>query len=537
MRILHTSDWHIGRTFHGVDLLPDQECSLQAIAELVRAEGVDVVALPGDVYDRSIPSADAIAVCNRGFEAIRAAGATIVATSGNHDSPTRLGALGSFAAAGGLHLRCRIADVARPIMLSDSFGEIAFYGIPYLEPEITRAELGVPQARSHAEILDAAMSLVRADLAGRPGTRSVVLAHAFVVGGEATGSERSISVGGVETVPLSAFAGIDYVALGHLHSPQTLSESVRYSGSPLPYSFGERSHRKAVWIVDLDASGLSAVQRHDLPVVRGLSQLTGPLESLLESPEHAEAESHYVSATLTDEARPVDALRRLRDRFPHAVHVEWQRPEGNQELRYRERVHGRRDTEIAQSFLSDVRGTPTPGEMTWLERALAAATRESDSPRSLPTPAATAAPVSPPAVAEAFAVPVEAVSGDPIAAGVEGDVAAALVVSVVADGPADGGATSATVPVEVSAVGDGALFTAPDGADAPGAGAGLGSVGVARVDGGAEVAARVVSAAGFDGSVRGADAAEADAALGLFDLGDFGLELGESGEASDGMTA
>ncbi|KZM71361.1 exonuclease SbcCD subunit D [Nocardia terpenica] len=373
MRMLHTSDWHIGRTFHGVDLLGDQARSLEFLAEVVAEQRIDVVLVPGDVYDRSIPSADAIAVCIRGFERIRAAGAVIVATSGNHDSPTRLGALGSFAAAGGLHLRTSLAELEQPVLLRDEHGAIACYGIPYLEPEITRAELGVPQARSHAEILDAAMQRVRADLARRGNPRSVVLAHAFVVGGEATGSERSISVGGVETVPLAAFDGIDYVALGHLHSPQTLSESVRYSGSPLPYSFAERSHRKAAWIVELDGDGLHTVQRHDLPQVRGLTQLTGALDDLLADPAHAAAQDHYVSATLTDEARPVDALRRLRERFPHAVHVEWVRPEGNPELRYRERVHGRRDSEVAHSFLTDVRGTPSRAEMAWVERALAAA--------------------------------------------------------------------------------------------------------------------------------------------------------------------
>ncbi|MBF6243931.1 exonuclease SbcCD subunit D [Nocardia elegans] len=376
MRMLHTSDWHIGRTFHGVDLLADQARALEAVAELVTAQQVDVVVVPGDVYDRSIPSADAIAVCNKGFEAIRAAGATIVATSGNHDSPTRLGALGSFAAAGGLHLRTSVAEVDRPVMLADEHGPIACYGIPYLEPEITRAELDVPQARSHAEILDAALGRIRADRQRRGDPRTVVLAHAFVVGAEATGSERSIAVGGVETVPLSAFEGIDYVALGHLHSPQTLSESVRYSGSPLPYSFAERSHRKAVWIVDLDADGLASVQRHELPVVRGLRQLTGVLDELLSAAEYAEAEDDYVSAVLTDHARPVDALRRLRERFPHAVHVEWTRPEANSQLRYRERVHGRRDSEIAHSFLSDVRGEPTAGEMALIEQALSAARRE-----------------------------------------------------------------------------------------------------------------------------------------------------------------
>ncbi|MGV9819669.1 exonuclease SbcCD subunit D [Nocardia xishanensis] len=384
MRMLHTSDWHIGRTFHGVDLLADQARSLAAIAELVAAESVDVVVVPGDVYDRSIPSADAIAVCNGGFEAIRAAGAVIVATSGNHDSPARLGAGASFAAAGGLYLRTTVAAADRPVLLADEHGEVAFYGIPYLEPEITRAELDVPQARSHAEILAAAMRRIRADLAGRPGTRAVVLAHAFVVGGEATGSERSISVGGVETVPLAEFDGIDYVALGHLHSPQTLSGSVRYSGSPLPYSFAESSHRKAVWLVDLDADGLSDVQRRDLPVVRGLSRLTGTLDELLGDPAHDAAVEHYVSATLVDQTRPIDALRKLRERFPHAVHVEWVRPDGNPELRYRERVHGRRDTEVAQSFLTDVRGAPSAGEMKWIERALAAAVAEPERVSTVP---------------------------------------------------------------------------------------------------------------------------------------------------------
>lgn len=376
--MLHTSDWHIGRTFHGVDLLADQARSLTAIAELVAAESVDVVVLPGDVYDRSIPSADAIAVCNRGFEAIRAAGARIVATSGNHDSPARLGAGASFAAAGGLYLRTTVAEADRPVLLDDEHGPVAFYGIPYLEPDITRAELGVPQARSHADILDAAMARIRADIAQRDKIRTVVLAHAFVVGGEATGSERSISVGGVETVPMSAFDGIDYVALGHLHSPQTLSESVRYCGSPLPYSFAESSHRKAVWLIELDAAGLHSVERRDLPVVRGLTKLTGTLDDLLNDACHAPAEEHYVAAVLTDSTRPVDAMRKLRERFPHAVHVEWVRPEGNPELRYRERVHGRRDTEVAQSFLTDVRGEPSKGEMAWLERALAAAVAEPD---------------------------------------------------------------------------------------------------------------------------------------------------------------
>ncbi|MCJ0904154.1 exonuclease SbcCD subunit D [Rhodococcus sp. ARC_M6] len=387
MKILHTSDWHIGRTFHGVDLLADQASVLSTIAEFVREHSVDVVVVPGDIYDRSIPSSDAVTVCNRGFEAIRDAGAVIVATSGNHDSAVRLGAGASFAAAGGLHLITRVGQINSPVIVEDQIGPVAFYGIPYLEPEITRAELEVPRARSHSEILGAAMARVRADLAVRqessPGTRSVLLAHAFVVGAEATGSERSISVGGVETVSASEFEGVDYVALGHLHSPQMLTDRVWYSGSPLPYSFGERSQGKATLLIELDASGLVSVQRLELPSVRGLRQLTGTLETLLSSPDLADAEDCYVSALLTDPVRPIDAMRLLQGRFPFAVHLEWQRPENNSELKYRDAVRGRSDMEIAQGFVTAVRSDPSESEIKLMEAALSTAERAEEATAEL----------------------------------------------------------------------------------------------------------------------------------------------------------
>ncbi|MER5838004.1 exonuclease SbcCD subunit D C-terminal domain-containing protein, partial [Streptomyces sp. NPDC002130] len=312
-----------------------------------------------------------------------AAGAVIVATSGNHDSAVRLGAGASFAAAGGLHLITRVGQIGTPVMLSDQFGPVAFYGIPYLEPEITRVELDVPRARTHSDILGAAMSRVRRDLAERtaadPSTRSVLLAHAFVVGGEASESERSISVGGVETVAVGEFDGVDYVALGHLHSPQMLSESVRYSGSPLPYSFGERSHRKAALLIELDAAGLSSVQRLDLPVIRGLSQVVGTLDELLTESKYADSEQCYVSALLTDPVRPVDAMRQLQARFPFAVHLEWQRPEGQSDLKYRDAVRGRTDMEIARGFVSAVRSDPSEHEVSLMTEALSAAARAEES--------------------------------------------------------------------------------------------------------------------------------------------------------------
>ncbi|MHA6798515.1 exonuclease SbcCD subunit D [Bounagaea algeriensis] len=383
MRVLHTSDWHVGRTFHGRDLLADQESVLTGIAGIAAEEHVDAVVVAGDLYDRAVPSQEAVRTCMRVLRRIADTGAQLVITPGNHDSAARVGAFADFAAAGGLHLRTRIAELHEPVLLHDEHGPVACYGLPYLEPDPARQVLrdtaeeaggSAPEQRGHAAVLDEAMRRVRADLAAREaGTRSVVLAHAFVTGGEGGGSERTVAVGGAEQVPAAVFDGVDYVALGHLHGPQVLREGLRYSGSPLAYSFAEREHRKCVWIAELDAGGLGEVRRRDLPVPRALAALRGPLEELLSAPEHAEVADCYVSAVLTDEVRPLDPMRRLQQRFPHAVHLEWEPEQGRAaaQLRYSEAVRGRDDTELAARFLADCRGSePTDSERSLLDEAL-----------------------------------------------------------------------------------------------------------------------------------------------------------------------
>lgn len=383
MRALHTSDWHVGRTFHGRDLLGDQEAVLGSLADVVVEEGVDVVVVAGDLYDRAVPSGEAVQTCVRVMARIRAAGAELVVTSGNHDSAARVGAFADFAAAGGLHLHTRVDELHRPTTLEDEHGPVAVYGIPYLEPDPARHSLqesadlpgaGKIDSRGHTAVLTEAMNRIRADLAARPdGTRSMVLAHAFVTGGAGSDSERTIAVGGVEQVPGSVFDGIDYVALGHLHGPQRLDEHLRYSGSPVAYSFSEAAHRKSVWLVDLDANGLAEVRRRELPVPRGLAAIEGELEDLLEDPAHADIEDCYVSATLTDEVRPLEAMRRLQGRFPHAVHMEWRPAEGKATapLHYSEIVRGRDDNALAARFVEDCRGAePSDSERALLDEAL-----------------------------------------------------------------------------------------------------------------------------------------------------------------------
>ena len=374
MRLLHTSDWHLGRSLHGTDLLAEQEAVLSGLAAVVAAESVDVVLVAGDVYDRAVPSADATAVLDRVVGRLLSAGAAVVMTPGNHDSARRLGTFSGLLSAAGLHVRASTPRLDEPVLLSDEHGDVAVYGLPYLEPEVARHELGTEGARSHEAVLGAAMERVRADLFLRPGTRSVVLAHAFVGGGVASESERDICVGGVDLVPASVFDGVDYVALGHLHRPQTLSPRLRYSGSPLAYSFGEAGQQKQAWLVELDGTGLAGVRPVPLPTPRRLTVLEGTLDELLADPVHAEVEDDFVSARITDPARPTDPMRRLQTRFPHCVHLEWTGAGGAADARsYQERMRGRSDVEIAGEFVQHVRGVAaSAAERDLLARALGA---------------------------------------------------------------------------------------------------------------------------------------------------------------------
>jgi DNA repair protein SbcD/Mre11 len=275
-----------------------------------------------------------------------------------------------------VHVRAATPALDEPVLIADEHGEVAVYGIPYLEPEVARFELRLEGGRSHEAVLTAAMDRVRADLFLRPGVRSVVLAHAFVGGAMASESERDICVGGVDLVPASVFDGVDYVALGHLHRPQTLSPRMRYSGSPLPYSFGEAGHDKLAWLVDLGPDGLADVRPVPLPAPRALTVLTGELAELLADPALAGAEEHFVSARLTDPVRPVDAMRRLQTRFARCVHLEWTGGAADDDGRsYRERLRGRSDVEVAAEFVAHVRGGvgASESERRLLQRALVAA--------------------------------------------------------------------------------------------------------------------------------------------------------------------
>ncbi|MFJ6636124.1 exonuclease SbcCD subunit D [Streptomyces sp. NPDC091376] len=364
MRFLHTSDWHLGRSFHRVSLLDAQAAFLDHLVTTAREHDVDAVLVAGDVYDRAVPPLAAVELFDQVLHRLADAGVPTVMISGNHDSARRLGVAAGLIERAGIHLRTDPAGCAGPVVLTDEHGDIALYGLPYLEPALVRDEFRTRTA-GHEAVLGAAMERVRADLAQRaPGTRSVVLAHAFVAGGQPSDSERDITVGGVAAVPAGVFDGVDYTALGHLHGCQTINDRVRYSGSPLAYSFSEAQHRKTMWLVELGPAGEIAAERLDCPVPRPLARLRGRLEDLLADPTLARHEQSWVEATLTDPARPADPMARLAERFPHTLNLVFapERADEDPLSSYAERLRDRDDHQIAEDFVTHVRGGTGPDE-------------------------------------------------------------------------------------------------------------------------------------------------------------------------------
>lgn len=408
MRIIHTSDWHLGRTLHGVDLHAYHAQYFEHLIELVRAESVDAVLVSGDIYDRAIPPVDSVDLLSDTLQRL-SEHAHVVLTPGNHDSAVRLG-FGSGLMRANLHIQAKVRNIATPISLHGKDGEqVRIFGIPYLDPDASRNALqhccasdasqpnellaepaterrgqSAPDStqatigRSHESVMNAAMGLIRNQINGADSTTkaaNIVMAHAFVVGGEASESERDIRVGGVDSVPAGVFAGVDYVALGHLHGAQNVkvpNSVARYSGSPLAFSFSEMNHKKSSALMEIrDGQLVSQPELIAAPVPRKLSEVTGSMADLLGS-KGDPLVNDWLRVYVTDPQRPQEMNRRLKTRFPHAL-VMQHTPEGlERKARQAIKVNAQTDpAQVASQFVEDVTSTaPTPAEMDVLQTAL-----------------------------------------------------------------------------------------------------------------------------------------------------------------------
>lgn len=393
MRIIHTSDWHVGRSLHGADLSAAHAQFFDFLCELVDQERPDALLVAGDIFDRAIPPVESVVLVDDALARL-CARTRVLLTPGNHDSAGRL-AFGQGLLTERLVMRARVADVGRAVALPNGAGQVGalIYPLPYLDPDLARPHLAGsdpqaadgaekspgPLARSHTAVLQAARHRIAAaharQLAAHPHWARlpvVVSAHAFVVGGRASDSERDIRVGGVDFVPLEALSPAtgwapDYLALGHLHRPQWVGPArppagqlARYSGSPLAFSFSEWQDTKSVSVVELGERGgavrLTAVPT---PVWRQLAVLRGPLAELL-SPAHAAHRSAFVSVEVTDAARPRELVGRVREAFPHALVVRHTppAPPAPQAASSTASGPGRDPVRVVEGFLAQVGGRP-----------------------------------------------------------------------------------------------------------------------------------------------------------------------------------
>ncbi|PRB08743.1 exonuclease sbcCD subunit D [Microbacterium sp. MYb72] len=357
MRILHTSDWHIGRTFHGNSTMDALAEVFGALTEQVRENDVDVVVVAGDVFDSATPAAAAYTLLGDALVALHETGARVIVTSGNHDSAARLGFQARLLR-DGIDVLTDPRAIGDPVTVHDADGPVRFFGIPYLEPAIVRQHWPEAQLRTQAQTMAYAMGLVREGIDRHEG-RSVAIAHCFAAGVDVTaGLEREVRQGGLDVVPLEVFDGPDYVALGHIHGRQQVSERVRYSGAPLHYSFGEQHKPRGSWLVELDADGLASVEWLDLPVPRALVTLTGTLDEILSVENVAAHAEDWVCAIYTDAVAQAEPMRRLREQYPFCAMVQHQ-PSVSAEVderSYSERLRmAVTDTDRIEAFLQHVR--------------------------------------------------------------------------------------------------------------------------------------------------------------------------------------
>lgn len=376
IRILHTADWHLGREFHGYDMTSLHQHFFDWLAAEVESREIDLLIMAGDIHDRALPPVGAVEMLNRELDRL-AELTRIVLVTGNHDSTVRMGHGPLLRKE--IDLRAGVEGLGKPVLIEDLAFPLAVYPIPYLDPVTVASELDLDRS-THESVLTVATDRCREDLAGRTGTRAIAIGHAFITGSETSESERSIQVGGSESVPAKVFEGFDYVALGHLHRPQKVSERIRYSGSPLPLSFSEVGGRapKSVTLLELSADGSVKDRQVEIPQPVQMDRLDGTLDGLLNDPALEEKREWWLEITLTDEQRPDRPMDRLRSRFPNLIHLRFTAPLSSGPAISPEEVEQlvrSEPSELVASFLEEVRGRgPTEAERELIRTALEAGT-------------------------------------------------------------------------------------------------------------------------------------------------------------------
>jgi len=321
MKFIHTSDWHIGRLFQNISLLEDQLYVLQQIKKYAKQHQVDALIIAGDIFDRSVPPADAVEALDAFFDEITSElELPIILISGNHDSAKRLGFGAGHMSQSGLHILNQLSDVTKPVVIETATGAVHFYGIPYHDPVEVREAFSCDVStydEAHTYLVDQIKQVRVANVS------SVVISHCFIDGAEESESERPLSIGGADRVSYQPLEEFDYVALGHLHGPQYKGKKhIRYSGSLLKYSFSEHQQNKGITLVELNDKGLLSTEHLPLKPRKDLRVIEGLLEDILEQGKTDPNNEDYLFVRLLDKQDILDPLGQLRKVYPHTLQLE-----------------------------------------------------------------------------------------------------------------------------------------------------------------------------------------------------------------------
>jgi exonuclease SbcD len=395
MRFIHTADWHLGRLFHGTQLIDDQRYALRGLVELAQTRRVEAVVIAGDVFDRGVPPTEAVDLLDEIVATLALEmRVQVVMIAGNHDSATRLQYLSGLARMAGVHVVGRVGSCPRPALVVGGDGtRVNFWPLAYTDPETARYELGCDDIRTHEAVIRRQLECIEVDPSDVDA--NVLVGHAFVAGCRESESERALSVGGSGMVPASLFKHFDYVALGHLHESQIAGAShIRYAGSLLKYSFEEAEHTKSFTIVSIVPGRPPVIEQEPVRFRRDVRRVRGRFDDLIAAVPVTgvtdllggalwESEA-YVEVVLTDPDPILDPVNRLRLVYPHllsvrreAVERAYAGPGGGGSA-----VKSRSTLELFTEFYADVKGRDlTEAQMKELVAALAEAEKqESEAP-------------------------------------------------------------------------------------------------------------------------------------------------------------
>ncbi|HHY0510453.1 TPA: exonuclease SbcCD subunit D [Vibrio parahaemolyticus] len=322
MKFIHTSDWHLGRQFHNVSLLEDQQAVFEQLIQYIENNPVDAVIVAGDVYDRSVPPTIAIELLNRVVKRICGELNTpMILISGNHDGAERLGFGSEQMKRSGLHIISNFEDMLTPVVIeTKAAGHVAFYGMPYNDPEQVRYVYKEPVS-THDEAHKLLAEKITEQFQSEH--RNILISHCFVDGAIESESERPLSIGGSDRVSHEHFLNFDYVALGHLHQPQKKGEEyIRYSGSLMKYSFGEQNQKKGFTLVEIGKDGFIGAEHIELTAPHEMRIVEGELEQILEWGKTDPKNEDYLLVRLMDKHAILNPMEKLRTVYPNVLHLE-----------------------------------------------------------------------------------------------------------------------------------------------------------------------------------------------------------------------